>query len=174
MVNKKKPTKCISVRLKALFPISEKAYKAIAFDGTSDLIPASEYFGLDTETTKSRGYWIAEWILKRKILQRKTNDPKVAWFDENRNRCAAPERIKRREPRHTTFTITYMNKRTDEKFKCKVISENEEAAKKRVMEKFYSENLEFNPLENGRRNEIEIVSIETRPGRNKVNPTDTN
>jgi hypothetical protein len=67
-----------------------------------------------------------------------------------------------------------MNKRTDEKFKCKVISENEEAAKKRVMGKFYSENLEFNPLENGRRNEIEIVSIETRPGRNKVNPTDTN
>lgn len=156
MEDNKKPTKCISVRLKEFFPVSDKYYLAIAFDGTKDTIPASEYFGQDTETTKSRAYWIAEWILKRKILQRKIKDPKVAWFDENRNRCAAPERRPRRDPRRTRFTVTYTNKRTNENNKCIVVVDNEEAARNSVMSKFSSE-------------DIEIISIETRPGRNKPN-----
>lgn len=176
---KDKPKKCISVRLKAFFKVSEKCYKAIAFDGTNDLIPASEYYGPDNETTKSKAYWIAEWILKRKILQRKTKDPKIAWFDKDRKRCQAPEtkfqeeksRKPRRTPRRTTFTATYMNKRTGEKHKCKVVVDNEKTAKNSVLSKFYSGKLEFRPLENDQKNEIEIISIETRPGRKKQNST---
>lgn len=172
---KNKPTKCISVRLKAFFKVSEKCYKAIAFDGTNDLIPASEYYGPDNETTKSKAYWIAEWILKRKILQRKTKDPKIAWFDKNGQKYSKQE-IKtsqnqldkpRRTPRRTRFTVTYTNKRTGEKYKCIIVELNEEAAKTSVMTKFNSGNLDFGPFENGQKNEIEIISVEKRPGRNK-------
>ena len=156
MNDNKKPTKCISVRLKTFFHVSDKCYLAIAFDGTKDTIPASGYFGQDTETTKSKAYWIAEWVLKTKSLQHQTKDPKIAWFDGNRNRCAAPETKPRRTPRRTRFTVTYTNKRTSEKYKSIVVADNEEAARNSVMSKFSSE-------------DIEIISIETRPGRNKPN-----
>ena len=99
-----------------------KKFKAVAFDGTSDIIPKSEYYGPDTETTKSKGYWIAEWILKRKILQRKTKNPK-------------------------------------------------DAAKINVNTKFNCGKFDFKPSENSQRNEIEIISVETRPGRKKSNST---
>ena len=159
MDDNKKKTKCISVRLKAFFPVSDKYYLATAFDGTKDTIPTSEYFGQDTETTKSKAYWIAEWILKRKNLQHQTKDPKIAWFDGNRNRCAAPERKPRRTPRRTRFTVTYTNKKTNEMYKCIVVVDNEETARNSVMSKFSSD-------------DIEIISIETRPGRNKSKLTD--
>lgn len=173
------PKKCISVRLKLFVPISEKAYKAVAFDGTSDIIPKSEYYGPDTETIKSKGYWIAEWILKRKILQRKTKNPKIAWFDKDYKRCPAPEveprqdwqRKPRRTPRRTRFTVTYMNKRTGEKYKCIAVEDNEDAAKINVNTKFNCGKLDFKPSENGQRNEIEIISVETRSGRKKSNST---
>ena len=45
--------KCISVRLSALYPISDKAYKAQAFDGSTAIIPASQFFGTDTEVVAS-------------------------------------------------------------------------------------------------------------------------
>lgn len=173
------PKKCISVRLKSFFKVSEKCYVAIAFDGTKDTIPASEFYGTDTETTKSKAYWIAEWILKRKILQRKTRNPKIAWFDKDRKRCPAPEikpkqeqtRKPRRTLRRTRFTITYKNKRTGEEFKCIAVELNEEVAKINIMIKFFSGKLKFSPFENGLKNEIEIKSIEIRPGRNKPNAT---
>lgn len=71
--------KCLSVRLNSLTKVSEKAYKAKAFDGSSAIIPASQVFGQDYEISKSNAYWIAEWILKQKDLQ--YSDKKVAWFD---------------------------------------------------------------------------------------------
>ncbi len=173
------PKKCISVRLKIFRRITDKCYIAVAYDGTEDYIPASEFFGPDTETTKSRGYWIAEWILKRKILQRKTKNPKIAWFGQDRKRCPAPEtkpqqenpRKPRRTPRRTRFHVTYENKRTGEEFKCVVVELNEETAKTNLMTKFFSGKLEFSPIENGLKNEIKIKSIETRPGRNKPEAT---
>ncbi len=71
--------KCISVRLSALYPISDKAYKAQAFDGSTAIIPASQFFGTDTEVVKSKAYWIAEWIIKKTSLQ--YSDKKSAWFN---------------------------------------------------------------------------------------------
>lgn len=74
-------TKCYSVRLESLVSISDKAYKATAFDGSTAILPKSQVFGSDYDVIKSEAYWIAEWILEKKELQFSTK--KEAWFDEN-------------------------------------------------------------------------------------------
>lgn len=75
-------TKCYSVRLSELIRISEKAYKATAFDGSSAIIPASQVFGVDFDVQKSDAYWISAWILEQKSIQYSCK--KTAWFDENK------------------------------------------------------------------------------------------
>lgn len=74
-------TLCYSVRLESLVRISDKAFKATAFDGSSDIIPASQVFGMDYEVQKSDAYWISAWILEKKSIQYSCK--KQAWFDEN-------------------------------------------------------------------------------------------
>lgn len=74
-------TKCYSVRLESLLRISEKAYKAASFDGSSDIIPVSCVFGRDYDVQKSEAYWIAAWILSKKEIQ--YSSKKEAWFDES-------------------------------------------------------------------------------------------
>ena len=74
-------TKCYSVRLESLVSISDKAYRATAFDGSSAVLPKSQVFGSDYEVLKSEAYWIAAWILEKKDLQ--YSDKKEAWFNEN-------------------------------------------------------------------------------------------
>lgn len=73
-------TLCYSVRLESLTRISEKAYKATSFDGSSDILPASQVFGRDFEVMKSDAYWIAAWILPKKDIQ--YSSKKQAWFNE--------------------------------------------------------------------------------------------
>ena len=73
-------TLCYSVRLESLTRISDKAYKATAFDGSSDIIPASQVFGQDWDVQKSDAYWISAWILEKKSIQYSAK--KQAWFDE--------------------------------------------------------------------------------------------
>ena len=79
----KMKTKCYSVRLKSLDIISDKAYKAVAFDGSSDIIPASQVFGPDLEVGKSEAWWISAWILEKKSIQYSTK--KSAWFQKEDN-----------------------------------------------------------------------------------------
>ena len=74
-------TKCYSVRLQSLVSISDKAYKATAFDGSTAILPKSQVLGTDYEVQKSEAYWISAWILEKKDLQYSTK--KEAWFDEN-------------------------------------------------------------------------------------------
>lgn len=74
-------TLCYSVRLESLVRISDKAFRATAFDGSSDLIPASQVFGRDYEVMKSDAWWISAWILEKKSIQ--YSGKKQAWFDEN-------------------------------------------------------------------------------------------
>lgn len=74
-------TLCYSVRLESLVKISDKAYKATSFDGTTDIIPASQVFGQDYEVIKCEAYWISAWILDKKNIQ--YSSKKKAWFDEN-------------------------------------------------------------------------------------------
>ena len=77
-------TLCYSVRLESLVRISDKAFKATAFDGTSDIIiPASQVFGRDSDVVKSDAWWISAWILGKKNIQ--YSGKKQAWFDENGN-----------------------------------------------------------------------------------------
>lgn len=73
-----KKTKCYSVRLESLTSISEKAYKAVAFDGSSAILPKSQVFGPDYEVQKSDAYWISAWILEQKDIQ--YSSKKVRWF----------------------------------------------------------------------------------------------
>lgn len=73
--------KCYSVRLASLDPVSRLAYKAVAFDGSSDIIPASQVFGQDYEVSKSDAWWISAWILEKKHLQ--YSSKKTAWFDKD-------------------------------------------------------------------------------------------
>lgn len=61
--------KCYSIRLQGLIRISEKCYRAIAFDGSEALIPKSQVFGPDYGVQKSEAYWITEWILDRVDIQ---------------------------------------------------------------------------------------------------------
>ena len=77
-------TKVISVRLESFIRVSDKAYKATAFDGSSDFIPASQYFGPDYDAQKSDAYWISAWILEKKELQ--YSNKKIAWFNQDTNK----------------------------------------------------------------------------------------
>lgn len=74
-------TLCYSVRLKALERISERAFLATAFDGSSDIIPSSQVFGDDLSVSSSDAYWISAWILSKKSIQ--YSRKKQAWFDES-------------------------------------------------------------------------------------------
>ncbi len=74
-----KKVKCHSVRLQSLVSISDQAYKATGFDGSSDIIPKSQVYGPDYEVLKSEAYWIAAWILEKKNIQHSTK--KTMWFN---------------------------------------------------------------------------------------------
>jgi hypothetical protein len=76
-------TKCYSVRLQSLVGISDRALKAVAFDGSSAILPKSQVFGADFSVEKSDAYWISAWILEQKELQ--YSSKKEAWFDESGN-----------------------------------------------------------------------------------------
>lgn len=82
-LKQKMKTKCYSVRLQSLVSISDRAYKAISFDGSTAIVPKSQVFGPDLDVLKSDAYWISAWILERKDLQ--YSNKKVAWFDEQGN-----------------------------------------------------------------------------------------
>lgn len=99
-------TLCYSVRLKSLHSISEKAVKAVAYDGSEAILPKSHVFGVDYEVERSDAWWISEWILQQKSLQ--FSRKKSAWFDtESRKRLPdyivekhIPERI---NPKHNNI-----------------------------------------------------------------------
>lgn len=77
-------TKCYSVRVESVRKISDKAYIVRSFDGSEDIIPASQVFGQDYEVQKCDAYWISAWILEKKSIQYSRN--KEALFDEDGNR----------------------------------------------------------------------------------------
>lgn len=74
-------TTCYSVKLQSMFSISDKCYKAVAFDGSEALIPASQVYGKDANNSSevAEAWWITKWILEQKTLQHSTK--KHAFFD---------------------------------------------------------------------------------------------
>ncbi|MGR4857886.1 hypothetical protein [Bacteroides pyogenes] len=78
--------KCYSVRLAELKPISEKAYKAVAFDGSSAIIPKSMVFDKDPEPQRSEAVWIAAFILEKEDCKLQYSRKKVRWFNFNTQR----------------------------------------------------------------------------------------
>lgn len=94
--------KCFSVRLKDLVSISEKAYKATAFDGSTAIIPKSQVLKADCGVHKSDAYWIQAWFLQKTNLQ--YSSKKCAYFDEDGNmlpsytiKTHVPEKVTPRE-----------------------------------------------------------------------------
>jgi hypothetical protein len=73
--------KCYSVRLESLTSISEKSYKAIAFDGSTAFIPKSMVFGNDYEVQKSDAYWIAAFILEKEDCKLQYSTKKIKWIE---------------------------------------------------------------------------------------------
>lgn len=73
--------KCYSVRLASFERISDKAYKAVGYDGSNGFIPASQFYGYDLDVTKSEAIWVSAWFMERSNLTYSTK--KVAWFDSN-------------------------------------------------------------------------------------------
>jgi hypothetical protein len=90
-------TKCYSVRLSSLTSISEKAYKATAFDGSEAIIPKSQVFGEEYEVSKSESYWISAWILEQKQLQ--YSSKKEAWFDKETGRMLPTYTVEKHQPK---------------------------------------------------------------------------
>lgn len=88
--------KCYSVRLSELRSISPKAYKATAFDGSSDIIPASQVFGRDFDVEKSDAYWISAWILEKKSIQYSWK--KEAWFDADTRKMLPTYTVEKHNP----------------------------------------------------------------------------
>lgn len=87
-----KKDKCYSVRLQSMTKISDKCYKAEAFNGSSAFIPAQFVYGMDTDRTsmKSDSWWISAWILEQKDLQ--YSSKKVAYFwKDSRKRVSEVE-----------------------------------------------------------------------------------
>lgn len=87
---------CVSVRLAALTSISDKAYKAEGFDGSSDIIPKSQVFGRDYEVAKSDAFWISEWIMRQKSLQ--FSHKKKAWFDKETRKMLPTYKVEKHTP----------------------------------------------------------------------------
>lgn len=75
-----KRIKCYSVRLKSLISISDKAYKATAFDGSTAIIPKSQVFDSDNEVLKTDAYWISAFILEKEDRNLQYSDKKIKWF----------------------------------------------------------------------------------------------
>lgn len=90
--------KCYSVRLASLELISPLAYKAVAFDGSSAIIPASQVYGQDYEVMKSDAWWISAWILEKKNLQ--YSRKKSATFDKETRRRLPEIIIEKHHPDH--------------------------------------------------------------------------
>lgn len=73
--------KCYSVRLQSLVSITDKAYKATAFDGSEAILPKSMVFGPDYEVQKSEAYLIAAFILEKEDCKLQYSNKKVKWFN---------------------------------------------------------------------------------------------
>lgn len=84
------------MRIKELTRITPMAYKAVCFDGSQDIIPAKQVFGIDFDVEKSDAYWISAWILEKKNLQYSTK--KVAWFDSETMKMLPKITIKKHIP----------------------------------------------------------------------------
>ena len=88
--------KCYSVRLQTLYSVSPRAMKAIAYDGSTAIIPKSQVYGQDYDVLKSDAYWISAWILEQKELQYSSH--KVAWFDSDTGKMLPTYIVKKHIP----------------------------------------------------------------------------
>lgn len=90
--------KCYSVRLKSLIPVSDKAYKATAFDGSTAIIPKSQVLGYDFSVEKSDSYWISSWILGKKSIQ--YSRKKEAWVESDSGKVLPTVQVENHIPVH--------------------------------------------------------------------------
>ena len=90
--------KCYSVRIKSLVSISDKAYRAKAFDGPEAIIPKSQVFGRDYDVQKSDAWWIASWFLEKDDVHLQCSFKKEAWFDKDSGKMMPTYHIEKHKP----------------------------------------------------------------------------
>lgn len=88
-----KKTKCYSVRLQHLTPISSKCWKAEDWQGNTFLIPDSQYFGRDYSVSKSDAYWIACWIIDKEDCKLQVSTKKEGWYNPKKGSIEPPIEI---------------------------------------------------------------------------------
>lgn len=95
---------CYSVKIKRIEKITHKSYKIFSFNGMVDILPASQIYGIDTET-KGLSYWVSAWILEKKNIQ--YSDKKKCFFDERGNKYPFVE-IKHHVPQKYSVVNNYI------------------------------------------------------------------
>lgn len=85
--------KCYSVKLSSIKKISSAACIATTEDGSEDIFPISQIFGLDEDFKALQNYWIAAWILQQKTLT--YSGRKRAWFDKQTRKKIITKRYKK-------------------------------------------------------------------------------
>lgn len=78
-----KKIKCYSVRLRKVVNLSEKSFRVEDFDGGSDVLPKSQFFGKDDGAAGNDSYWVAAWLLPDKNLTYSTARERE--FDRNQS-----------------------------------------------------------------------------------------
>ena len=89
--------------MQSLVSISDKAYKATAFDGSTAILPKTQVFGTDYDVIKSEAYWISTWILEQKEGFQYSNK-KIGWFNPDTHRI---------EPNITTIVEHHVPERIE-------------------------------------------------------------
>lgn len=74
-------SKCYLVKLQEFKRISDKCFKAKDFCGNEELIPASQFYGIDPCYSKGIGVYLTAWILEKKSLTYSIKD--LAWIDSD-------------------------------------------------------------------------------------------
>lgn len=72
--------KCHLVKPECVVSISNKAYKFCCYNGSEDIIPKSQVFGINY-FGKTPGYWVAAWLLEKKNLQYSVK--KARWYNQD-------------------------------------------------------------------------------------------
>lgn len=98
--------KCYSVRLEHLVSVSDKCYKATAFDGSEAFIPKSQVYGQDYEVQKSDAYWVASWFLEKDDVRLQYSSKKEGWFDKDTGRRLPSYHIEKHVPTKIDAIVT--------------------------------------------------------------------
>lgn len=99
-------TKCYSIRLKSLVSISDRAFRATAFDGSSAIIPKSQVFEQDFDVEKCDAWWISAFVLEDPERNLQYSDKKQALFNSENGKMIPVFHIEKHKPQRIKATYS--------------------------------------------------------------------